>query len=359
MHILHTETLKKWGGQQNRVLAESQGLMQRGHTVIIACNRGSTLAGKAKDAGIRVYELNMVKQAHPANIVKLVRILREEVIEIVATHSSVDSWAGGIAAKLSGRKLVRFRHNLYPIGKDILTRLIYSIPDRIVAIGDVIGETLLRYGIRETKLSVIRSSVDASRFSPVGDDLRNEAAIPRNALVIGNTSTFTKVKGQETLLRAFNRICGKVPCYLLFAGRLNEGSKEKYLSLVEPAFRDRVIFLGHRDDVPSVLRTIDIFVYPSLLEGLGTALLEAMAMKKAVVVSDIPTFRMFISEGNDGIFFAPENSVDLAEKVLGLIGNREMKVRIGEMSRETILRKFSLETMIDKTEELYRAVLKE
>jgi len=81
-----------------------------------------------------VYELNIVKQAHALNIPKLIRIIRQEKIEVVATHSSVDSWAGGIAAKLSGRRLVRFRHNLYPLGRDPLTRLIYAIPDRIVAI---------------------------------------------------------------------------------------------------------------------------------------------------------------------------------------------------------------------------------
>ena len=358
MNILHTETLKKWGGQQNRVLAEATGLAQRGHAVSIACHKGSVLALKARNAGIPVYELNIVKQAHALNIPKLIRIIRQEKIEVVATHSSVDSWAGGIAAKLSGRRLVRFRHNLYPLGRDPLTRLIYAIPDRIVAIGDVIGEVLETYGIKKEKIAVIRSSVDASMFDPEGEDLRKETGIPRDALVIGNTSTFTKVKGQETFLRAFNAICRQVPCYLLFAGRLHEESKGKYLPLVDPEFRNRVIFLGHREDIPRVLRTIDIFVYPSLLEGLGTALLEAMAMKRAAVVSDIPTFRTFITAGGNGIFFVPEDPKDLAEKVVALIRDEGLRKRISEEARETILRKFSLEVMIKKTEELYQSVLR-
>ncbi|HYQ47785.1 MAG TPA: glycosyltransferase, partial [Thermodesulfovibrionales bacterium] len=237
MRILHTETLKKWGGQQNRVLVEAQGLAREGHTVVIACHRGSILAGKAANAGIKVYELNMVKQAHITNVPKLIRIMKDERIEIVATHSSVDSWAGGIAAKLSGRKLVRFRHNLYPIGKDPLTRLIYAMPDRIVAIGDMIGETLENYGIKKKRIAVIRSSVDVAGFEPEGEDLRQETGIPKEAVVIGNTSTFTKVKGQERLLAAFNEICGTIPCYLLLAGRLNEESKKKYLPLVDRQYR--------------------------------------------------------------------------------------------------------------------------
>jgi glycosyltransferase involved in cell wall biosynthesis len=165
------------------------------------------------------------------------------------------------------------------------------------------------------------------------------------------------VKGQETFLRAFNAICREMPCYLLFAGRLNEESKRKYLPLVKPEFRNRVIFLGHRDDIPKVLRTIDIFVYPSLLEGLGTALLEAMAAGRPVAVSDIPTFRRFIVEGDNGIFFAPEDPDDLSKKVIRIAGDEALKDRISGKARETVLGKFSLETMIEKTEELYRAVL--
>ena len=357
MRILHTETLKKWGGQQNRILVEARGLAERGHTVVIACHTGSILAGKARDAGIRAYEMNMVKQAHVVNIGKLVRIIRNEGIEIVSTHSSVDSWAGGIAAKLSGRKLVRFRHNLYPVGRDPLTRLIYALPSKIVAIGDVIGEALGQYGVRPEKISVIRSSVDAEKFEAEGEDLRREIGIPKDALVIGNTSTFTRVKGQEALLSAFNAICRETPCRLLFAGRLNEESKKKYLPLVESGYRDRVIFLGHRDDIPRVLRTLDIFVYPSLLEGLGTALLEAMAMKRAVVASDIPTFTHFIRPGENGVLFSHDVPGDLAEKVIALLRDEGMRRRLGEKARETVKRKFSSDVMIEKTEALYHAVL--
>lgn len=71
MMILHTETLKRWGGQQNRVLLESIGLQKRGHHVIIACHRSSMLAEKSRDAGIKTYEVNMVKQAHLSTIPRL------------------------------------------------------------------------------------------------------------------------------------------------------------------------------------------------------------------------------------------------------------------------------------------------
>ncbi len=358
MTILHTETLKKWGGQQNRVLAESLGLTKKGHRAIIVCHKGSVLAEKAKKAGIKVYEVNMVKQAHLKTIPKIMDIIRKEKIDIVSTHSSVDSWAGGIAAKLTGKHLVRFRHNLYPIGRDPLTRLIYAAPGKIISISKAIKDVLIRCGLNGKKITVITSSVNEDIIDAgVVEDLKRELNIPPEATVIGNTSTFTRVKGQEYLFRAFNIICRKSPCFLLVAGGLLESRKSKYLDYVKEEFRDKVILLGHRNDIARVLKTIDVFVYPSYLEGLGTALLEAMAMERPVAVSDIPTFREFIENGVNGLYFKPQNPEDLAEKVVPLVRNKSYRRQIGRNARSTILEKFTVDKMIDRTEALYREVI--
>jgi glycosyltransferase involved in cell wall biosynthesis len=353
MVILHTETLKKWGGQQNRVLIEITGLNKRGHHTILACHKGSVLAQKAKEAGVKVYEVNMVKQAHLKTIPQLINIIKREKVDIVSTHSSVDSWAGGLSAKLSNRRLVRFRHNIYPIGRDPLTRFIYSIPDRFIVISNTVKSILCKCGVKDKKITVIPSSVNIERFNIHTNDIREEIGLSPDTLIIGNTSTFTEVKGQEYLLQAFNIINKKIPCFLLFAGKLEEPFRSRYLSHVEKHLRDKVIFLGHRDDIPNVLKTIDIFVYPSFLEGLGTALLEAMAMERPVIVSDIPTFREFIENRENGIFFKAKDPEDLADKVMSLVNNKALRDKIGKNARITIHKNFSPDRMLDLTEALY------
>jgi glycosyltransferase involved in cell wall biosynthesis len=357
MTILHTETLKKWGGQQNRVLSEATGLLKKGHRVIIACHRGSMLAEKSKRTGLKVYEVNMVKQSHLKTIPELMRIIKKENVDIVCTHSSVDSWAGGLAAKFSGKTLMRFRHNLYPVGRDPLTRLIYSLPDSLIAISDAVKDAMIQRRFKNSRIKVILDAVDTEIFSTDMDDLRDELKIERDAIIIGNTSTFTFVKGQEHLLKAFHIINKRIPCYLLFAGKLPESSKKLYLSHVKEEAREKVIFLGHREDVPRVLKTIDVFVYPSLMEGLGTALLEAMTMERPVVVSDIPTFRNFISDGVNGIFFNAEDHEDLAEKVLPVMQNQTVRELLGRNARKTALEKFTIEKMVDTTEAHYVEML--
>jgi glycosyltransferase involved in cell wall biosynthesis len=355
--ILHTETLTRWGGQQNRVLTEAVGLSRRGYKVIISCHKGTTLAHKAKEAGIKVYEVNMVKTAHLSNIPKLISIIKKEGVEIVSTHSSVDSWAGGLAAKLTGKRLVRFRHNLYPVGRDPLTRFIYAIPDRFIAISTAVKDVLVKRGLKSTKITVIPSSVDTGHFSPATDDLRKELNISPETMIIGNSSTFTWTKGQETLLQAFNLIHKKFPCILLFAGRLPDSRKGKYLNHVHEDLRDKVVLLGHREDIPRVLKTIDIFIYPSVLEGLGTALLEAMAMGRPIITSDIPTFGDFIEDRVNGLFFKVRNPEDLAEKAVFLMQDKKLKEQIGKKARSTALEKFTVEKMIDRTEAYYQEVL--
>jgi glycosyltransferase involved in cell wall biosynthesis len=357
MVILQTETLRKWGGQQNRVLAESIGFNERGHRAIIACRAGSVLSQKAREAGIKVYELNMVKKAHLSNIPKLINIIKKEQIDLVATHSSVDSWAGGLAAKLTGRRLIRVRQNLYPIGRDPLTKFIYSIPDRVVVCSGAVRDVLAGCGVKHEKMELIPDTVNLERFHPGVEDLREELNIPKDVLIIGNTSTFTEVKGQIYLLEAFNTIIKKVPCILMFAGDLKEPFRSQYLSYVNKEFRDKVIFLGHRDDIPRVLKTIDLFVFPSYLEGLGHSLLEAMAMERPVAVSDIPTFREFIKDSENGIFFRVKAPQDLADKVVSLLNDSELRARIGKKASDTIHEKFTNTIMMDLMESLYREVI--
>ena len=365
MNILHTETLKRWGGQQNRVLVESLGLIERGHEVIIACNRGSMLAGKARDAGIRVYELEMEKRSLPANIMRLVRIIRKEGVEIVATHSSVDSWAGGIAARLTGRKLVRFKHNLNPVKKDPLTRIIYSQPHAFITVNQTAAEVLKNAGfIPAWKIRRIYGFIDSVRFDPgkiAGEDkaeARRSLGIPEDALVIGNTSGgFTSVKGQKYLAEAFS-VLGQERghLYLLLVGR--SAAREPLLDCIPREFMKRVVLTGYRTDIPLLLSIMDIFVFPSILEAFGNSLIEAMAMGLPVVASDIPSFREFMTAQKDGIFFSRADSAGLTRALRKLIADPEKRRLLGTHAAETVRRRFPRQKMIEETERLYLDLLR-
>ena len=115
-----------------------------------------------------------------------------------------------------------------------------------------------------------------------------------------------------------------------------------------------MFFLGHRQDVSNVLKTVDVFVYPSYLEGLGTALLEAMTMGRPVAVSDIPTFKEFVKDGENGLYFKVKDPEDIAAKVVVLLKDRGLRQQLGDNAKSTALEKFGIEKMTDLTENLYR-----
>ncbi len=297
---------------------------------MLACNKDSVIAKKSKNEGIKVYELDFKKTNYLRTIPKLIKIIKTENIDIISTHSSTDSWAAGIAAKLTGRKFVRFKHNMFPIGKDPLTKFIYHIPDKFIAISDPIKDLMEQYGIDSSKITVIPTSVDTERFNPDKvKDLRNYFSIPKNAIVIGNISGFAKQKAQHILFQAFDLVSKKIFLFfLLMAGNISERGMQEYLHLVSKSIQNKIIFTGYREDIPSILKSIDIYVSSAISEGLSIAVLEAMAMEKAVIVSDIPAFKSFIIDNYNGLIFKSENVEDLANKILYLIENENLRKKI-------------------------------
>src|SRR5580704_12337319 len=110
MKILHTESSRGWGGQEIRILREAEGMRMRGHEIILAVQTGGGLIAKARDAGFCVYELPFTKSSSLKTIFALVQLCRTHQIDLVNTHSSLDAWLGGIAARIAGRKVIRTRH---------------------------------------------------------------------------------------------------------------------------------------------------------------------------------------------------------------------------------------------------------
>jgi hypothetical protein len=126
MNILHLEASSGWGGQEMRILKEAEGMRLRGHTVVFGVMKGGALIERARAAGFVVYPLNFKKLSWIFCLFSLMRIIFRHRIDLVNTHSSLDGWIGGIAARLAKRKIVRTRHLSTPIKPGINSRLLYG-----------------------------------------------------------------------------------------------------------------------------------------------------------------------------------------------------------------------------------------
>jgi len=345
-----------WGGQERRTLRELSGLSREEFKPLLACQPESRIGEEARRRNLPVEPVRMRGNFDPLAVARFWGLIRRRSVDIVHTHSSADSWMASAAARLSPRrpKVVRTRH----LNAAFNVRQIYTLmADRVVTVGGKTREYMIREkNISPDRVVTIPTGVDLTVFDPrrVEGNLREELGIPPAAPVFGTVSVFRRLKGHQFLLEAAVEILRAVPdAKLILAG---EGPQEGNIrkKIEETGIGPAVILPGFREDVPRVLNTLDVFVFPSLQEALGTAILEALAMGKAVVASRVGGIPEVVEEGKTGFLVEPEQPAAIAEKVILLLRNPELRSELGERGRRFVEEKYDNRLMVRRLEALYR-----
>jgi glycosyltransferase involved in cell wall biosynthesis len=299
--ILHTEASTGWGGQEIRIVEESIRIRGKGHRVIIAASQESGVYKKAVEAGINVCPMEFNKK-NPLSFLRMVSLINRERVDVLNTHSSSDSWVATIAAKLSSRKpkVIRTRHLSNPVNRSLLSRLIYDVmPDGVITTGSAIRERMITYNrFNPEKILSIPTGVDLQRFDPsiAGP------CIHREGFLIGIIGVLRNWKGHTYLLDAVPLLASAMNnlfVYIVGDGPQADNLKKK---VAEMNIHDRVIFLGHREDIPEIIASLDVVVHPSYeSEGVPQSILQAMAMEKPVIASDIGAIGEVVIDNKTGL----------------------------------------------------------
>lgn len=358
--ILHTESSKGWGGQENRTLKESIGLKKLGVKVIIACQPDSQLAKIGAENGINIRTIKMEKNISLYAVFSLLRVIKEEGVDIVCTHSGKDSMLGAIAGRLSRRKpkIVRTRHLALPI----TSKITYSVlPHRVVTVSEYVRKYLVEEkGIPADKVISIPTGIDTQRFNSdiVKAVPREKLGVPPDAILVGTIAIFRRKKGHHTLLEAIPEVLNRFPkTIFLFAG---DGPQRKNIEtrILELGISDNIRLIGLRKDVPEVLKAIDLFVLSTLQEALGTSFIEAMAIGKPVVGTRVGGVSEAVKDGVSGILVEPENPDALAKAIISLLGDRERMKEMGIAGRKIVAENYSVEGMLRKLYDFYMSLVR-
>ncbi|MCK4325701.1 glycosyltransferase [bacterium] len=358
--ILHTESSRQWGGQEQRILCEAVELGKRGWRVVVACRPDSRILHRARQAGIETRKVNMDSGFNLKAFLKLIWLIYRERVDIVNTHSSKDSWLGSLAARLTTRsKLIRTRHVSIPIPKHPLN-IVYRMPHRIITCGETIRQAMIKDNkLEPEKIVSIPTGVDLRRFDFTinGAEVREKLRIEPDAPLVGTLGIIRSEKGHFYFVRAARRILEEKPeVRFLIAGNEPKGDTVRR-QIKELGLEKEVIMAGLRDDVPQILAALNIFVLPSLREGVPQGVAQALAMKKAVVATAVGGVPELIENDRTGILVPPRDVETLAEAIVELLDDNEKAKKIGENGRRLIEEKFSVETMVEKIESLYRDLL--
>ena len=359
LRILHTEWSDGWGGQERRVMSEMTGMLSRGHQVFLATRPQCRIADEARKAGIPVSETAFRGSFDPASILKLMRLIRTENIQIVNTHSGKDTWSGGLAAKLSGRIFVRTRHLNYP-SKRNLAHFIHYLPDQIVTCGEVMRDTLIEtYGFPPQQLTSIPTGIDFNRFRAVTsrDKTRAELGIPTDSSVVLMAGIIRGVKRHEIALRGLAPLMHEgADIHLLIAG---DGPMKTDMEALATSLGigDRTHFLGFRDDLPDLMQAADMLLLTSRSEGVPQVISQAMGNGLAVIATDVGGVPELISNEETGLLVPPESPEAVTGAVRHLIDQPELAQALESRARDYALNHLSLDAMLDRTESLYNSLL--
>jgi glycosyltransferase involved in cell wall biosynthesis len=318
-------------------------------------------------AGIPLIDFNMRGKGDVWAAHRLLRFLQENDIQILHAHLFHANLLAATVGRMAGTPVVIATRHSVEIGgghRERLNRLLRPLCDAVVTVSRQVYEVeIKRSGANPAKIVEIPSGVAVDTYVQV-DRARVEQLsqtwhlLPR-ANLVGTVGRFEQPKGHIHLLEAMMRVHRQHPgtrALLVGDGPLRPPMEAKAREL---SLSETVTFTGIRRDVAEILALLDIFVLPSLWEGLPVAVLEAMAAGLPVVATRVGGVPEVVIDGVTGLLVPPRNPDALSEAILRLLQDPDLRHRMGQAGRERVRERFSLEQMIRKTEALYERLLAE
>jgi glycosyltransferase involved in cell wall biosynthesis len=296
---------------------------------------------------------------------QLRRLLTQENIHILNTHSSLDSWVGFLAWRTlkHGPILVRTRHLSTPVQKSWPTRQLYNAPAAVITTGENISQLLNeRVQVPEFRLFAIPTGVSLEDFAlrPPDPALRASLGFSPNGFVFGTVSVLRSWKGHLYVLEAMKRLIDRgLEAHLLIVG---EGPYRPVIEarLKELSLHERVRLVGYQEHVADWLALMDAFVMASYAhEGIPQALLQALAMAKPVVATEVGGIPEVIIQAETGLLVPPKDPGALADSMIRLTHNPDLMEKLGRQGREVVIKKFSLARMAEIVEAVYDGLILE
>ncbi len=356
--IVDLET--EWRGGQSQALLTAKGMLARGHGAELVAIRDSPLARRAAQAGIRVHEVAARAKRSRAAIALRTLLSRQkfDVVHANEPHALTATWLAVAHKKVP---VVASRRVAYPMPNNAIARNRYLTTKRILAVSNFVAASVIASGIPADKVEVVYEGVEVPpTIAPeTRERARQRWGIAGNEQLLGCVGYLLPEKGQESVLRAMPEVRANFPgARLLLAGdgpcRMRLQGLAKQLDLL-----DAVIFAGFVEDIAQVYAAMDIFVFPSLAEPLGTSLLAAMAWGLPVLAVASGGVPEYVHDGENGLLVSESDPALTANGLLRLLTHDSLTAKLGQNARRTIEDKFSARRMVENTMSVYQKVIEE
>lgn len=370
MRICHIASGDLWAGAEVQMftLLESLADNQSLNLSAIILNRGK-LAEKLKGIGLDVAVIDESQYGFMRLRKMAAGFLQDKNIDIIHSHRFKENiLAASISRKCNIKRLVQTVHGvgephrgLSSIKSRFFTTLNRTVTkryfDKIIAVSDDIMRQLVgQYPI--SKLQTIHNAIDPQKLKPVKTaiEIRKELNIQADTPLIGAAGRMVPVKAYDLFLY-MAQIILKTQSHARFM-LIGDGPLKQSLQdmAVKMNIHDKVIFPGFRDDIIDIINALDIFVFSSFHEGVPMALLEAMALRKAIVSTAVGGINEVIQDGISGLLVPPQKPRELADACLRILGDDELRHRLENAAAKRVDEEFSIDILRDRILNLYSEV---
>ena len=357
MRILHIDSGRTWRGGQNQALLTAQGMLAAGHEVILAVRRGGALESRALAAGMELRPLEISGDISPKAIACLLRVLLQWRPDIVHAHDphALSAAFPAIGIARSG-VLVAARRVDFSL-RGAFSRFKYRRAQRIITASRAIASVLENEGIAAERIRVVHEGVRDRIPKAGGDALLRSLGVPENTLVIGNIAALTDHKDHRTLIEAARIVLARrrdVRFVIAGEGECRPGLERQ---LRETGLEEKVLLLGFRDDIDTLLPAFTLFCLSSHMEGLGTSVLDAMAFGIPVVATNAGGIPEAVEDGVTGRIVPVRNASRLADALLELLEDEARRKSMGIAGRHSFEQHFSVDRMVEKTIRVYEELI--
>jgi|SRR5687767_11487362 len=365
LRILHISSAQAFGGGERYLADLANALVARGHDVFAVLRPDSPLVSELTSlpASNLVYlPLRNSLDAHSAG--KLASFVKKNKIQLIHAHMARDYPLAAYACRRNpDARLIVTRHVLFPLNR--LHRITLSRVARVVAVSDAVGRQLLMQKVIPRELvTVIHNGIDIDRFDKAKSEFDrrqfcNRWDVPEKGILIGSVGSLNPLKGHEQYLQAAALLTAQYPdAFFIVAGidvtpaQINRANLERVIRelKLETKFR----FIGKMDDVAPLFCALDIFVSASHSESFGLVIAEAMATETPIVATETEGAKEILRNGETGLLVKVRDVPDLANAIGKLLADEELRLRIGRRAGEEVRRRFTLEKMVNATEQVYQ-----
>lgn len=368
--ILHLISSAGFYGAESMLVALASEQRKAGLNPVIGVLKNSRnphleVAERAQQKGLEVETMECCGLVDSKTLRELRSLVRSRSASVVHSHGYKTNIFSHMTLRTIGIPRITTCHGTRLLDLKLsfynyLDRLLLRCFDRVVCVSPDLKEQALHSGVPTGKVSVIYNGIDVEEFNALpASDGRKSLQLHPEDVVIGTVAALSPEKGQRYLIEAAASVCRDIPnIRLVFVGDGPLAADLKSM-VRDPGLENKVKFTGIRRDIVALLHAFDIFVLPSLQEGLPMALLEAMSVGRAVIATEVGAIPRVIANGTDGLLVPARDSAALARALGKLAVNPDMRQSLGIRAKEKIVREFSAKRMAEEYSRVYQQAIRD